>query len=98
MSNDRDLRNVILILVKAVKLYKVRALTANKVLSSVMALPPNKRAALPPPYVQSEATRIRGLVENGVNKEADKVEKALSGDAAFLEALRIYASQQHWDS
>jgi hypothetical protein len=98
MNDDRDLRNVILLLVKAVKLYKVRALTANTVLASLMALPPNKRAALTESYVQSEAMRISQAAEIGANKESAQIEKALSSEAAFLMALRVYASRQHWDS
>jgi hypothetical protein len=94
MENDRDLRNVILLLVKASKLYQARAYTANKVLTALMGLPPTNRAALTTEYVSSEATRIHSLCEEPVNKQAQRIEKALAGDGEFLEALRVYASEQ----
>lgn len=96
-SDDRSLRNVLLILVKGLKLQKARAYTADKLLSSLMALPPTKRAELTEEYINSEALRIRALFDEAATKEAANIEKALSGDKPFLEVLRIYASQQFWE-
>jgi D-alanyl-D-alanine carboxypeptidase len=96
-SADRDLRNVILILVKGLKLYQSRAHTANKLLTSLMALPPTKRAEVTTQYVNSEKNRFLRLYDGAAQKQAEHIEKALSGDGDFLEQLRVYASQQFWE-
>jgi hypothetical protein len=96
MDNDRDLRNVILLLVKACKLYKARAYTANKLLTSLMSLPPTKRAATSPEFVNSEAKSFLSHFGDAADQEAARIERSLEGDGAFLEYLRVYASQQYW--
>jgi hypothetical protein len=96
MENDRDLRNVLLILVKGLKLYKARACTTNNLLTALMALPPTKRAEVTTGYVSSETSKLLTEFGAAADKEALHIEKALSGSGEFLEALRVYASRQHW--
>jgi hypothetical protein len=96
LDKERDLRNVIVILVEALKLYKARAYTTDKLLTALMGLPPTKRAELTTAYVNSEATRLRLEFDDAAKKEAVHVEKALSGSGEFVDALRLYASRQHW--
>lgn len=96
-NDDRDLRNVLQLLINGLKLYKARAHTSNKLLSAVMALHPTKRSELTTEYVNSELRKFRGLYDDAAQKEAANIEKALSGDGDFLETLRVYASQQFWE-
>jgi hypothetical protein len=97
MATDRQLRNVILILVDAVRLYKARAYTANDLLNTLMVLPPTKRAETTPQSLQSDANRIRAKFEQDASREAQQVIKALEGDGDYYFALQIYASKQHWN-
>jgi hypothetical protein len=94
---ENDLRNVILILVRACVYHKTNATTTDNLLSWIMALPPNQRAALTPATVQSKAKEIRDLVAPRAQKEAEQVGSILRGAGDFFHALQLYASMQHWD-
>lgn len=95
-ENDRDLRNVILILISALKLNKSRALSLNRALAHVMKSHPTKRSAMTEADVQELLKEFRRLAEADVQDEAKVVEQALHGSGEFLEKLRVYASKQHW--
>jgi hypothetical protein len=95
--DDRDLRKVILVLVKGCKLYQVRALTVNAALKVVLSLPPNKRAALTAPQLEAYMQEIPPKVQEMADKGAAQVEKALEGSTDFLALLQLYASKCHWE-
>jgi len=94
--DDRDLRNVILILVKGCKLYQVRALTANAALDMVMSLPSDRRAALTAKQLEAYAQTVRPKVQEMADRGAAQVEQALEGITDFLGLLQLYASKCHW--
>ena len=96
MENDRDLRNVILLLVKAHKMYQARALSLNTALSAIMALPPTKRAEITDAQIHEEAQKVLSRANQLADEQSAKLEKALEGSSEFLETLRVYASQQFW--
>lgn len=94
-GSEQDQRNVIRLLVKAHKLWQVRAVTLDKVLNAVMALPRAKRAALSVADIEAITLSVRPMVEAGAQQWAEQVERKLEkGD--FLNAARVYASQQFW--
>jgi hypothetical protein len=95
-GSEQDLRNVILLLVKAHKLWQVRAETLNKILNAIMAAPPPKRAALSVADIDALTRDIRPQAEAAADLLAEQVEKKLA-DGDFLNAVRIYASQQFWE-
>ena len=94
-GSEEDLRNVMLLLVDAVKLWQVRAVTVDKILNAIMAAPPQKRASLTVADIDALARDIRPQAAAAADLMAEQVEKKLrEGD--FLNAARIYASQQFW--
>ena len=94
MENDRDLRNVILLLVKAHKMYQARALSLNTALSAIMALPSTKRAEITDAQIHEEAQKVLSRANQLADEQSAPLEKALGGSSDFLETLRVYASQQ----
>jgi hypothetical protein len=96
MENDRELRNVILILLQACEKWQLRALSMNSALTWIAALPPNTRAALTPEQIGARVANFREEAYPIVEKHAAQLTEALSGDKPFLPALQIYASQQFW--
>jgi hypothetical protein len=98
MDNDRDLRNVILLLIKAIKLYRARAYALNEALSALMATPPTKRYRIPVGMVNERAEGYHRDFQAQANQQAQKIEQALAGDGEYLEILRAYASfHQRWE-
>jgi hypothetical protein len=94
-GSEQDLRNVMQLLVDAIKLWQVRAVTVDKILNAIMAAPPQKRAALSVADIDALARDIRPQAGAAADLMAAQVEKKLkSGD--FLNAARVYASQQFW--
>ena len=94
-DNEQDLRNVIRLLLRAYKRQQVRAATLNKILSSVMELPPAKRAALTASNIDALVKDIRPRAGDACDLYSEQIEQRLkNGD--FLNALRTYASQQLW--
>ncbi len=93
LGSEQDLRNVIRLLLLAYKRQQVRAETLDKVLSAVMAFPPTERANLSESRIVSLIDHVRGQAGAASDLYSEQIEKRLeSGD--FLNALRIYASQQ----
>jgi hypothetical protein len=92
-GSEEDLRNVIRLLLLAYKRQQVRAETLDKVLSAVMALPPKERAGLSENHIISLIENVRVQAGAASDLYSEQIEKRLkNGD--FLNALRIYASQQ----
>lgn len=97
MENDRDMRNVITILVQAVEKYEIRSSSLNSTLQWIMELPPNNRAALTPNQVEAVAADFRDKAIPFVETSAALTLEKLSGDKPFLNTLRAYASKHFWD-
>jgi hypothetical protein len=95
-ENDRDLRDILIILVEACKKHHLRAMTLNTCLTWMIELPPNSRAALTLAQLEAQCAKFQEAAAPIVDKRAPQLEQVLSGDKPFLEALRIYASEQHW--
>ena len=94
--DDRALRNAILMLVQACKLYQVRDLTTNAALTMVMSLSPTERAALTAAKLEAHAQQFRPKFQEMANKGTAQVERALEGSTDFLTLLQLYASKCHW--
>jgi len=94
-GSEQDLRNVIQLLVNAHKLWQSRAVTLDKVLNGIMAHSPTKRANLTVQDIDAITRRVQPIVEAEVQLKAEQVEAKLK-EGDFLNALRIYASQQFW--
>jgi hypothetical protein len=91
MEVTREIRQAILDLLNLCKQYQVRALTLNTALTTIMQLPPTKRAELTPADIDAELRRPRDqakLLSDGLSAS---LEKALSGDKDFLIHLELYA-------
>jgi hypothetical protein len=95
MEKDRDLRNVILLLVQASIQWRARATAANASLARVVQASPSQRMALKPAQIQSELAQTAMLLEPQFASQASQLIERLQSDGGdYLEPLRWYASQQ----
>lgn len=95
-GSDQDIRQVMKLLVDAVKLWQVRAVTVDKILNAILAAPPQKRAGLSVADIDALTKDIRPQAGAAADLWAEQVERKLEqGD--YLNAARIYASQQFWN-
>jgi hypothetical protein len=94
-GSDEDVRQVMKLLVDSIKLWQVRAVTVDKILNAILAAPPQKRASLSVADIDALVKDIRPQAGAAADLWADQVERKLEqGD--YLNAARIYASQQFW--
>jgi hypothetical protein len=94
-GSEKDIRNVMKLLVDAVKLWQVRAVTAEKILNALLAAHPQKRASLSVADIDALVKDIRPQAGAAADLWAEQVEKKLE-EGDYLNAARIYASQQFW--
>ena len=94
-GSEQDLRNVIQLLVNAHKLWQSRAVTLDRILNGIMAQSPTKRANLTVRDIDTITRQIQPIVDAEVQLKAEQVERKLK-DGDYLNAVRIYASQQFW--
>jgi len=96
--DDRELRKVILLLVQAHKTQLARAASYRILLMAATDETANLKRGryLSLADIEQELPRIRAQTEPAADAEARQVEAALNGEKDFLEALRVYASQQFW--
>ncbi len=92
-NTDRELRDVILLLVRACKLWQSRAVASSAALSRLVDLPRKKRATLTAKALRSVADEARLHGTAIASQQAASLEEALSNSSEFLEALRVYASK-----
>ena len=85
------------LLVDAIKLWQVRAVTSDKILNAIMAVHPQKRAALSAADIDALVRDIRPQAGAAADLMAEQVERKLE-EGDFLNAARVYASQQFWNS
>jgi hypothetical protein len=88
---DRELREGILLLVQACKLWQSRAVASSTALSRFIDVPRRKRAALTAKALRSVADDARLHGTAIATQQAASLEQALSGSNEFLDALRLYA-------
>ena len=94
-GSEQDIRNVMKLLVDAIKLWQVRAVTEDKILNAILASPPQKRADLSVADIDALTKDIRPQAGAAADLWAEQVERKLEqGD--YLNAARVYASQQFW--
>jgi hypothetical protein len=94
-GSEQDIRNVMKLLVEAIKLWQVRAVTQDKILNAILAAPPQKRAALSVADIDALTKDIRPQAGAAADLWAEQVEKKLE-EGDYLNAARLYASQQFW--
>jgi hypothetical protein len=94
-DRERDIRNVILLLVKAHKMRQSHA-AALRVLCQAAADESASRQVTTFD-LQKELPRILKQTDPVADLEAAQVETALNGEGEFLDALRLYASRQFWN-
>lgn len=94
-GSEQDIRNVMKLLVDSIKLWQVRAVTADKILKAILAAPPQKRASLSVADIDALVRDIRPQAGAAADLWAEQVEKKLE-EGDFLNAARLYASQQFW--
>jgi hypothetical protein len=97
-GSDRDLRNVILLLVKAHKMRHSHATSLQSLLTGLMM---QSRSSIPisPKDFEDQARdlpKIQATMDQIADDEARQLETILKGDGPFLDALRVYASRQFW--
>jgi len=92
-DSDRELRDVILLLVRACKLWQSRAVASSTALSRIIDLPRSKRARITAEALRSVADQARLHGATVASQQAASLEQALSSSSEFLEALRLYASK-----
>jgi hypothetical protein len=93
---DRDLRNVILLLVKAHKMRQSHAAALRIVLQAVVDESASRKAVPSLADIETELRKILAQTDPIADAEARQVEAALNGESDFQAALGLYASQQFW--
>jgi hypothetical protein len=88
---DRELRDGILLLVRACKLWQSRAVASSIALSRIVDLPRREREMLSAQALRSFADQARLQGSVVAEQQAASLEQALSGSSEFLDALRLYA-------
>jgi hypothetical protein len=94
--SDRDLRNVVLLLVEAHKKRQSHAAALRVLVQAVVDESASRKTALTLAEVEQELQKILAQTIPVADAEARQVEVALKGESDFLEPLRVYASQQFW--
>jgi hypothetical protein len=96
--DDRDLRNVILLLVKAHKMRHSHATSLQSLLNRVMMQSKSSTPLSPKDFedLGRDLPGLQATMDRIADDESRQVEAALNGEGDFLEALRIYASRQFW--
>ena len=92
-NTDRELRDVILLLVRACKLWQSRAVASSTALSRLVDLPRRERARVTAETLRSVADEARFHGTAMASQQAAPLEQALSSSSEFMEALRAYASK-----
>lgn len=95
-GSERDLRNVILLLVKAVSRSRTNLMAANMAIQAISSMRPDERKALTAERIQGELKSIRQQLERQSDPAVARIVKILEGDGDFLNQLRVFASQLHW--
>lgn len=96
MDNDRDLRNVILLLVKACNRSRRNLMAANMAIHAISNMSQDQRKTLSSGYIQAQLKNIEKQLEQQPDQAGLRIQKILEGEEPFLEALRVFASQLHW--
>jgi hypothetical protein len=94
---ERDLRDAILLLIRAHKMWQVRAVRLDKALNAILALPPAKRAVLSATDIDTLTKALSFQIQEVADKLSSPIERKLEGDDDFRLALSLYASKQFWD-
>jgi hypothetical protein len=96
MENDRDLRNVIMLLVKACSRSRRSLMAANMALHAISSMPLDQRKAVSLGEIQVQLKSVEQQLEAQPDPSVVRILKVLEGDGDFLEPLRVFASQLHW--
>ena len=96
MGSDRDQRNIILLLVKAVDRSRRNLMAANMILHAISNMPPDQRKALTSAQIQAELKSGQQQLAQQPDPAVVRIEKILNGDGTFWEHLRVFVSQLHW--
>jgi hypothetical protein len=95
---DRELRKVILLLVKSHKMRQSHAAALRVLLMATVDESASRRSPLTLADIEKELPKIQAQTDLLVDDEARQVEAALNGEGDFLEAVRIYSSRQFWNA
>jgi hypothetical protein len=96
LGSERDLRNVILLLVKAVERSRRNLMGANMAIHAISSMSPDERKALTSAQIATELKSVQQQLAQQRDPAVTQIEKVLNGDGEFLEHLRVFASQLHW--
>jgi hypothetical protein len=92
----RDLRNVIELLLKSHKIFKSRATALRMVLEEICGNQASRSGAQLRAQIEARFPEILAKTDEAVNAQAQQIETRLKSEDNFLDALRVYASQQFW--
>ena len=97
-GSERDVKNVILLLVKAHKMRHSHATSLQSVLTQLMMQSKSSIPLSPKDFEDQvrDLPKIQATMDRIADDEAAELEKALTGDGPFVDHLRVYASQQFW--
>jgi hypothetical protein len=93
-QREQDVRDAILLLLRACKLHQARALSLNTTLAAMISLPHNQRAELGASQIRDNVQNAEAQARQTIEQQSAELERALSCDADFLLPLRAYVSQQ----
>ena len=96
IGSEKDLRNVILLLVKAVSRSRTSLMAGKMAIQAISSMSPDERKALTSEGIKSELANIERQLERQPDPAVVRVVQVLEGDGEFLNQLRVFASQLHW--
>jgi uncharacterized membrane protein len=92
----KELRKVILLLVRACNRSRRNLMAANMAIHAISNMSPGERKALTAEQIQAELKSIERQLVQQPDPDGLRIENVLSEDGDFLEPLRDFASRLRW--
>lgn len=96
MENDRNARNVILVLLKRLGRTRSNLMAARMAIRAISNMPRDQRAALTPKQIEVELKSIEQQLLDQPDPAQVEIEKALAGDAPFENELAKFVENLQW--
>jgi hypothetical protein len=94
--DNKELRSVILALVKACNRSRRNLMAANMVIEAISSMSPDERKALRVEYIKTERKKIEQQLALQPDPAGVRIEKMLAEDEDYLKPLRDFAAELHW--
>lgn len=95
-QRERELRKVLLIMLEAFNKYQTAARAQSATLAWIAELPKQHLATLSSDAIGRQVRTLSIAISPKVLQRATQLKSKLESEDEFLEALRIFASQEFW--